>query len=53
MYIYISRVEFSLWGIERNLATSQKFAHSTSTWNNFFLHQRLVPSPLSKNCHVI
>ena len=41
------------WGIGGNTPTSQKFTRSASTWNNFFPHQTLVPSPLNKNFHVI
>ena len=52
IYIYISRV-FPTGGEGVILHTSQKFAHSPRTWNNFFPHQRLVPSPLNKNFLVI
>ena len=54
IYIYcIYQQGFPYWGIGGNLPTSQKFAHSPRTWTNFFPHQRLIPSPLNKNFHVI
>ena len=62
VFIYISHVYiiyilyiagFSLLGDRGNPPTSKKFAHSPCTWNNFFPHQRLIPSPLNKNFRVI
>ena len=50
---YTNQQGFPYWGIRGNPPTSQKFAHSPFTWNNFCLHQRLVSSPLNKNFHVI
>ena len=47
IYIYIS-AGFSLLGDKGNLPTRKKFAHLPRTWNNFFPHQRLIPSPLNK-----
>ena len=52
IYIYIS-AGFSLLGDRGNPPTREKCAHSPCTWNNFFPHQRLIPSPLNKNFHVI
>ena len=56
-YIYIVYIlyiaGFSLLGDRGNPPNSKKFAHSPCTWNNFFPHQRLIPSPLNKNFHVI
>ena len=51
IYIYIS-AGFSLLGDRGNPPTREKFAHSPCTWNNFFPHQWLIPSPLNKNFHV-
>ena len=53
VYIYIYQQGFPYWGIGSNPPTSQKFAHSRHTGNNFFPHQRLVQYPLNKNFHVI
>ena len=50
--LYIS-AGFSLLGDRGNPPTRKKFAHSPCTWNNFSPHQRLIPSPLNKNFHVI
>ena len=50
---YIHQQDFSYWGISGNSPTSQKFAHSPCTWNNFFSHQRLISSPLNKDLHII
>ena len=55
LYIYILYISagFSLLGDRGNPPTSEKFAHSPCTWNNFFPHQRLIPSSLNKNFHVV
>ena len=54
-YIYILYISagFSLLGDKGNPPTREKFAHLPCTWNNFFPHQRLIPSPLNKSFHVI
>ena len=52
IYIYIYQ-GFSYWEIGANTPTSQKFARSNCTWKNFFLHQKLVSSPINKNFRVI
>ena len=46
--LYIYQEAFPYWGIGGNPPTSQKFADSPRTWNNFFLHQKLVLSLLNK-----
>ena len=51
-YMYIFQ-GFPYRGIVGNPPTSQTFAHSPRSWNNFFPHQRLVPSSLKKNFQVI
>ena len=48
IYIYIYQEAFPYWGIGGNPPTSQKFADSPRTWNNFYLHQKLVLSLLNK-----
>ena len=45
--LYICQEAFPYWGIGGNPPTSQKFADSPCTWNNFFLHQKLVLSLLN------
>ena len=44
---------FSLPGDRGNPPTSEKFAHSPCTWNNFSPLQRLIRSPLNKSFHVV
>ena len=50
---YIYQQGFPYLEIGVNHPIRQKFTHSPRTWNNFFPHQRLIPSPLNKNFHVI
>ena len=47
IYIIYIPGGFSLLGDGGNPPTSQKFADSPRTWNNFFLHQKLVLSLLN------
>ena len=51
--LHIYQQGFSYWKIGGNPPTSQKFAHSPNTWNNFFPHQKIVSTSLNKNFHVI
>ena len=53
IYILYISAGFSLLGDRGNPPTSKTFAHSPCTWNNFFPHQSLIPSPLNKNFHVV
>ena len=49
---YTYQQGFPYWGIGL-IPPLVIFAHSPCTWNNFFPHQRLIPSPRNKNFHVI
>ena len=52
IYIYISRA-FPTKGMERIHSSSQIFAHSLGTWNNFLPNQRLFPFLLNKSFNVM
>ena len=52
IYIYISRA-FPTKGMERIHSSSQIFAHSPGTWNNFLPNQRLFPFLLNKSFNVM
>ena len=52
IYIYISRA-FPTKGMEKIHSSSQIFAHSPGTWNNFLPNQRLFPFLLNKSFNVI
>ena len=50
MYIWFFSI-FPYWGIGGNPPTSQKFAHSPRTWNNFLPPTKVSSLPLNGQMH--
>ena len=54
MYIYIYQQGFSTWGLGVIPSLAKNLLlQNCRTWDNSFPHQRLIPSPVNKNVHVI